>query len=313
MQLAPKFMVDVDCPRCGYFQLSETTKDIISGIKYSQRQRIIASSIIHSINVRFKVPFNDDFQLTENLRWVPVNDLTNKANKLFLSPDISVTNKADNLIFELGKRCSYIGEILTVKLQDYELLSKCWLLDDKELFGLLDYLSYLSYIKVYGELIDDIDNDITITPDGWQHIEKLSTTTDSTQCFVAMWFYASMDLIYSNCIFKAVNNSGYSCRRIDEKEHIGKIEDEIIKEIRRSKFIIADMTGNRGGVYYEAGFAHGLGLGVIWTARKNTELHFDINHYNCIFWEDDKLDEFTAKLSARIESIYGRGPHFTQT
>ena len=41
-----------------------------------------------------------------------------------------------------------------------------------------------------------------------------------------------------------------------------KIDDEIVAEIRRSKFIIADFShgsdGARGGVYFEAGFAHGL-------------------------------------------------------
>ena len=33
------------------------------------------------------------------------------------------------------------------------------------------------------------------------------------------------------------------------------IPSEIISEIKRSKFMIADLTGYRGGVYYEAGFA----------------------------------------------------------
>ena len=35
--------------------------------------------------------------------------------------------------------------------------------------------------------------------------------------------------------------------------------DRIIAQIRASKFVVADFTRNRGGVYYEAGFALGLG------------------------------------------------------
>lgn len=46
---------------------------------------------------------------------------------------------------------------------------------------------------------------------------------------------------------------------IGSKEHSNKIDDEIIGEIRRSAFIVADFTGHRGGVYFEAGFAMGLG------------------------------------------------------
>ncbi len=35
------------------------------------------------------------------------------------------------------------------------------------------------------------------------------------------------------------------------------------------RFMIADFTGHRGGVYFEAGFAHGLGIPVIWTCRED--------------------------------------------
>ena len=45
--------------------------------------------------------------------------------------------------------------------------------------------------------------------------------------------------------------------RIDRHEHVNKIDDEIIAEIRRARFVVADFThgdtGGRGSVYYEAG------------------------------------------------------------
>jgi nucleoside 2-deoxyribosyltransferase len=51
--------------------------------------------------------------------------------------------------------------------------------------------------------------------------------------------------------------------RVD-REHFGdRIDDRIIAEIRRCRFIVADFTGQRGGVYFEAGFALGLGKPVI--------------------------------------------------
>ena len=59
--------------------------------------------------------------------------------------------------------------------------------------------------------------------------------------------------------------------RIDQKEHLNRIDDEIIAEIRRTRFLVADCTqgetGPRGGVYYEAGFAHGLKIPVVMKFR----------------------------------------------
>jgi nucleoside 2-deoxyribosyltransferase len=70
---------------------------------------------------------------------------------------------------------------------------------------------------------------------------------------------------------------------IRTKEHANKIDGEIIAEINRLTFMIADFTGHRGGVYFEAGIAMGLNVPVIWTCRKDdiANLHFGIRQYNC--------------------------------
>ena len=57
--------------------------------------------------------------------------------------------------------------------------------------------------------------------------------------------------------------------RTDREEFNDKICDRIIAEIRRSRFMIADVTGHRHAVYFEAGYAKGLGLDVIWTCRED--------------------------------------------
>jgi hypothetical protein len=50
--------------------------------------------------------------------------------------------------------------------------------------------------------------------------------------------------------------------------------------------MVADFMGQRAGVYYEAGFAMGLGRKVIWCSRQDEikNLHFDTNHKNHIPW-----------------------------
>lgn len=88
--------------------------------------------------------------------------------------------------------------------------------------------------------------------------------TNSSQAFVAMWFNEEVNQIYDDAMAPAIREAGYTTRRIDKADFNGKIDDEIITEIRRSKFVIADFTSKysepRGGVYYEAGFAQGLGV-----------------------------------------------------
>lgn len=101
----------------------------------------------------------------------------------------------------------------------------------------------------------------------------------------------------------AIEAAGYKPLRIDQKEHINRIPDETVAEIRRSKFVAADFTGSRGGVYFEAGFATGLGIPVIWTCRRDwvEKLHFDTSQFTHIVWEND--EDLRARLLNRIRAV----------
>ena len=120
------------------------------------------------------------------------------------------------------------------------------------------------------------------------------------------------DLGADLCVPDTGKDLGYEPLRIDRKEHINKIDDEIIAEIRRSRFLVADFTqgesGARGGVYYEAGFAHGLNIPVIFTCQENAigKVHFDTRQYNHITWKTP--EELQARLAQRISATIGDGP-----
>ena len=147
------------------------------------------------------------------------------------------------------------------------------------------------------------NRDYSLTLEGIQRAERLQKeAVNSKQCFVAMWFDQSMLDIYNRYIIQAAQDAGYQSLIISQKEYNVKICDQIIAEIRRSKFLIADFTGHRGGVYFEAGFALGLGLPVIWTCRKDNleNLHFDIRQYNFIDWETG--EELQERLTNRIQA-----------
>jgi nucleoside 2-deoxyribosyltransferase len=110
----------------------------------------------------------------------------------------------------------------------------------------------------------------------------------------------------------AIRGAGYNPIIVSGVEHINKIDDEIISQIRKSKFLVADFTGHRGGVYFEAGFAMGLGMPVFWSCRRDDliNLHFDVRQYNCIDWTDPA--DLAVRLKRRIEAVIGSGPIRTE-
>ena len=129
-----------------------------------------------------------------------------------------------------------------------------------------------------------------------------------------MWFDDSMSEAWDRGIAPAVRDAGYDPVRIDRKEHVNKIDDEIVAEIRRARFVVADFTdgddGARGGVYYEAGFADGLGIRghiLLPQADRLDEVHFDTRQYNHIVWQTP--EDLRDQLAKRIAAVLGDGPN----
>jgi nucleoside 2-deoxyribosyltransferase len=128
--------------------------------------------------------------------------------------------------------------------------------------------------------------DYRVTANGFERIEQLEQTSfrNSSTAFVAMWFDNSRDFVFDEAIEPAIREAGYKALRIDKTDHVNKIDDEIIALLRQSRFLVADFTGQRGGVYYEAGFMHGLGRRVYWLVEEGElpNVHFDLRQYNFI-------------------------------
>lgn len=150
-----------------------------------------------------------------------------------------------------------------------------------------------------------------ITPEGWSFLDShRQANIESDKVFVAMWFDSTMDEAWKKGIEAAIDEDcGYKSLRIDNEEFLGDFVDKIISEIRESRFVVADVTGHRKGVYFEAGFAMGLDLPVIWTCRKDDmeKTHSDTNHFNHVVWETP--EDLREKLKNRIGAVIGHGPH----
>ena len=124
--------------------------------------------------------------------------------------------------------------------------------------------------------------------------------------FTIMSFKKEFRDVYAS--YKEVcNEFGLVAERTDESGSLERIVPRVEKGIRGSAFVIADVSEGSPNVFYEVGFARGLGKDVIMTARKGTELPFDVGDIPAIFWEiQEDLKEGLRKCLASLRSKYGR-------
>lgn len=122
------------------------------------------------------------------------------------------------------------------------------------------------------------------------------------QIFVAMAFSEDMTKA-RQAICDAVRACGYNPVLIDIKEHNNFIVPEIFSEIEKSDYVIADLTNQRAGVYFEAGYALGLQIPVILSCKETDfeNNHFDVAQINTILWE--KAADLKERLINRIEAL----------
>jgi len=146
-----------------------------------------------------------------------------------------------------------------------------------------------------------------LTLEGLNYANKLIEGNESNICFVAMSFDEDLNNVYNEAIKIAIEENGFK-PLIIKNEILPSdvtINDGIIAAIKKSKFIIADFTQNKRGVYFEAGFALGRGLKVIYTCKNEANeingLHFDTSHYQHLFWDD--IEDFKNKLKVKIEAF----------
>ena len=223
---------------------------------------------------------------------------------------LDVDVRAERLLRFIGKQSNSIGDTVMLNPRDLTeiyMQSMAWSESTSvgEILYLLDYLKDQRWI-------DRSHAGARVTVDGYRRLAEVKTNLDSAQAFVAMWFDDEMNDVYRNGIEPAIRDAGYEPLRIDQKPDVNKIDDEIIAEIRRSRFLVADFThgedGVRGGVYFEAGFAFGLNIPVIYTCREDAidKLNFDTRQYHHTAWS--RPEELRTKLKNRILALIGEGP-----
>jgi len=197
---------------------------------------------------------------------------------------------------------------LSPHVPDYvKFLVTCGFDIDGELQAALDYLHFQGFIEIAAQLDGEVQIKLGIV--GILEVESDHEISHSKTVFVAMWFNPELSSVYDEAIAPAIEDHGFTAVRIDRTEYNDKIDDQIIAEIRRCHYLVADFScgedGARGGVYYEAGFASGLGKQVIYCVREADleRVHFDTRQMNHIVWAD--AENLKMRLSARIGATIG--------
>lgn len=274
------------CDRCGTYRMAEYVVQVArQSIPGPDARRIISGGI------RERVEAGEE---------VYISDLD--ACRQSIVPPADPLEMIDRFLLHVFRKSERAGAEVRISLEnDYPL---AFAHDAVEFAFLLARARDLNFINWNGQSIAGC----SVGVEGWRQLRNLKhQERDSRQAFVAMWFDPPMNTAFTEGIAPALTDTGYNPLRLDFAEYNEKVDDRIIAEIKRSGLIVADFTGHRGGVYFEAGFALGLGIPVIWTCRDDqaADLHFDTRQYNHILWSDPA--DLRRKLTWRIEATLPRG------
>jgi hypothetical protein len=105
-------------------------------------------------------------------------------------------------------------------------------------------------------------------------------------------------------IKESPSKCGIKAERVDEVETNDRIKERILESIIKAEFVIVDLTKERPNVFFEAGFAHGIGKIPIYLARHGTPIHFDLKDYPII--EFRNMKELKEKLTKRLVALSGQ-------
>ena len=277
------------CPRCGRYDLDGSFPAILPRFAKEQPQHAaIVSHVIRRSQAGGTPPFLDA-SLWE----------TTVANV----PPPSPAEQAENLILWLGSVQPTPGEYLRI---DFGARAVVGALSDGNFVWLLEHLIKSGLLD--GSLSSNGATG-TLSFAGWEAYQQLQRESprQTRRAFMAMLYGDPLlDKIFAQCFKPAVARTGFELFRLDEQPQAGLIDDRLRLEIRRSRFLVADLTRGSNGAYWEAGYAEGLGKPVIYTCERSEfqkrGTHFDTNHLHTVIWEESDLKTAGNRLALTIRT-----------
>lgn len=304
-----------DCARCGKFTYSDV---LLENTHFESVRHLVSAWIRSQVNAGKEFPAVPPDGISG---WDPANDWLDSLK--YAGFPQTVTEKLDALLqayADIAK--DEISERIKPVLHPH-LIPEIAARNHDEVNSLNILLKQLDYIDL------DTSKNLAIKAEGWKRIDQMQKSISySDSAFIAMWYHDSMK-DYRDSAIAAVQHCGYKPLIIDLSEFNDFIMDKVVAMVREARFLIADLTckpeivdvegnvkqGVRGGVYWEAGMAYGMGKTFILTCEDNEDCkrrrHFDLKQYNTIFWKQDKLSNFEEDLAQHILATIGKGTYQT--
>jgi len=278
------------CPNCGCFQMSfESITDLPALAAKDRRNLVLLSHAVRKMNSR------------TGKRPTLSSDLIEKIAATTELP--TATEQVENLLLWMADTTEF-GERLHIIPQTHSAI--VGVTKPEMLVAVAQALVERGFAR--GDIVSGAAFLGELTLAGWQAAEELKRgRSDSRKAFMAMKYgVPELDAVFAECFRPSVETTGFSLRRLDDSPPAGLIDDRLRVEIRTSRFVIADLTHEDRGAYWEAGFAEGIGRPVIYTCEKSYfeehGTHFDTSHHHTIQWQRDAFDVAGAALRTTIRA-----------
>jgi hypothetical protein len=280
----------VDCQRCGDFQVSQAAAHD-AGLPFTNPKKQALAS--HTIRKMQTPAAPRPFLTTEFFHALESRTLPTPIEA------------SDNLILWLAEKADgRPGAELEVIYSVPKLLSTIGVVGEEDVRWILGSLTSLGLIS--GIYLASWSGHLTAA--GWNRFEELKRAHVASKfAFFARKFdNPDLDRLFDACLRKAVEETGYELRTATQRA--GLIDAVIEDEIRRCRFVVADLSDDNAGAYWEAGFAEGLGRDVIYICRATDpsgaqkETHFDAGHRQTVRWDLAAPDRTAADLKAVIRN-----------
>ena len=215
--------------------------------------------------------------------------------------DLPVYLRADRLLWFLERLTQSIGQAIVTTPQTASfpgLLAYTESTSESEIGFLENYLLNQGWLE-------GRPGSPVVSVGGYSRIAFLYSGQNSNEVFVAMWFSKEMEKVYTDAIEPAIIEAGFNPQLVGQGQTTDRIDDEAEAKIRLARLVVADFThgedGVRGSVYYEAGFARALNKPIIFTAKKGSKVHFNVDHFLRLEWKD--AEDLRRRLAQRIRNL----------
>ena len=148
---------------------------------------------------------------------------------------------------------------------------------------------------------------VNLTLNGWEQYEaEKRGQFEGNYGFIAMQFGdTDLDNFVQSVVKPTIKeNTGYDLVDMRDVSQAGVIDNIMRVQIRDAAFVIAELSHDNLGAYWEAGYAEGLGKPVIYICEQEKfdekSTHFDTNHCTTVLWSKDNEEEFKKELIATI-------------